>query len=54
MGAYLGKMAIDGYIINTDTPPIRQVYKEMHNIGVNVNQIFHKLPKYLFVSTQKE
>ena len=30
MGAYLRKMAIDGYIINTDTTPIKQVYEEMH------------------------
>ena len=39
MGAYLRKMAIDGYIINTDTAPIKQVYEEMHKIGVNINQI---------------
>ena len=39
MGAYLRKMAIDGYIINTDTTPIKQVYEEMHKIGVNINQI---------------
>ena len=39
MGAYLRKMAIDGYIINTDTTPIKQVYEEMHKIGVNINQL---------------
>lgn len=32
MGAYLRKMAIDGYIINTDTTPLRQQYEEMHKI----------------------
>ena len=37
MGAYLRKMAIDGYIINTDTAPIKQLYAEMHKIGVNIN-----------------
>ena len=41
MGAYLRKMAIDGYIINTDTAPIKQLYAEMHKIGVNINQIAH-------------
>lgn len=36
-------MAIDGYIINTDTTPIKQVYAEMHKIGVNINQIAKKV-----------
>jgi hypothetical protein len=39
MGAYLRKMAIDGYIVNVDTTPLKQIYKEMHKIGVNINQI---------------
>ena len=39
MGAYLRKMAIDGYIITT----IKQVYEEMHKIGVNINQIAKKV-----------
>lgn len=43
MGAYLRKMAIDGYIISTDTTPIKQVYEEMHKIGVNINQIAKKV-----------
>lgn len=43
MGAYLRKMAIDGYIINTDTTPIREIYEEMHKIGVNINQIAKKV-----------
>ena len=43
MGAYLRKMAIDGYIINTDTTPIKQVYEEMHKIGVNINQIARRV-----------
>ena len=43
MGAYLSKMTIDGYIVNTDTTPIRQVYEEMHKIGVNINQIAKKV-----------
>lgn len=43
MGAYLRKMAIDGYIINTNTAPFKQVYEEMHKIGVNINQIAKKV-----------
>lgn len=42
MGAYLRKMALDGYIINTDTTPLKQQYEEMHKIGVNINQIAKK------------
>ena len=43
MEAYLRKMAIDGYIINTDTTPIKKQYEEMHKIGVNINQISKKV-----------
>lgn len=43
MEAYLRKMAIDGYIINTDTTPIKKQYEEMHKIGVNINQIAKKV-----------
>ena len=39
MGAYLRKMAIDGYIVKTDTTPLKKQYEEMHKIGVNVNQL---------------
>lgn len=43
MGAYLRKMALDGYIINTDTTPLKKQYEEMHKIGVNINQIAKKV-----------
>jgi hypothetical protein len=43
MGAYLRKMAIDGYIIDVDTAPMKEVYEEMHKIGVNINQIAKKV-----------
>ena len=43
MGAYLRKMAIDGYIVNTDTTPLKKQYEEMHKIGVNINQIEKKV-----------
>ena len=36
MGAYLRKMAIDGYIL-------KKQYEEMHKIGININQIAKKV-----------
>ena len=38
-GAYLRKMAIDGYIIQVDTTDIREVTKALGSIGRNINQI---------------
>ena len=38
-GAYLRKMAINGYIIYTDTADIKAFTKELSAIGRNVNQI---------------
>ena len=43
MEAYLRKMAIDGYIVNTDTTPLKKQIEEMHKIGVNINQIAKKV-----------
>ena len=37
--AYLRKMAIDGYIIYTDTKDIQAMNKELQRIGRNINQI---------------
>ena len=39
MGAYLRKMAIDGYIIQIDHADIKAMTAEIQKIGVNVNQI---------------
>ena len=39
IGAYLRKMAIDGYIIYTDTANINKMNKELRAIGRNINQI---------------
>ena len=39
IGAYLRKMAIDGYIIYTDTTGIQKFSKELQRIGRNINQI---------------
>lgn len=38
-GAYLRKMAIDGYIIYTDTADIKEMNKALSAIGRNINQI---------------
>ena len=37
-GAYLRKMAIDGYIIYTDTTEIKAFTSELSAIGRNINQ----------------
>ena len=37
-GAYLRKMAIDGYIIYTDTADIKAFTKELSTISRNINQ----------------
>jgi len=42
-GAYLRKMAIDGYIIYTDTADIKAMNKELSAIGRNINQISKRL-----------
>lgn len=39
IGAYIRKMAIDGYIIYTDTTNIKEMNKELQAIGRNINQI---------------
>ncbi len=39
IGAYLRKMAIDGYIIYTDTANIKKMNKKLRAIGRNINQI---------------
>ena len=38
-GAYLRKMAIDGYIIQVDTTDITEMTKALGSIGRNINQI---------------
>ena len=39
IGAYLRKMAIDGYIIQVDTTDINEMTKALGSIGRNINQI---------------
>ena len=42
-GAYLRKMAIDGYIIYTDTTDIKEMTKTLGTIGRNINQIAKRI-----------
>ena len=42
-GAYLRKMAIDGYVIHTDTKNIKSFNNELQKIGRNINQIAKRL-----------
>ena len=42
-GAYLRKMAIDGYIIQVDTTAIREMTTALGSIGRNINQIAKRL-----------
>ena len=42
-GAYLRKMAIDGYIIYTNTADIKEMNKSLSAISRNINQIAKKL-----------
>ena len=39
LAAYLRKIAIEGYVINTDYSVLKAVCAEMQKIGINVNQI---------------
>lgn len=43
IGAYLRKMAIDGYIIYTDTADIKLFTAELSAIGKNINQIAKRI-----------
>ncbi len=43
IGAYMRKMAINGLIIYTDMTDIKETNKELHSIGVNVNQIARRV-----------
>ena len=42
-GAYLRKMAIDGYIIQLDTTDIKRMNAALSAIGRNINQIAKRL-----------
>ena len=42
-GAYLRKMAIDGYVIQMDTTDIKEMTKALSAIGRNINQIAKRI-----------
>lgn len=42
-GAYLRKMAIDGYIIQVDTTDIKEMTRALGAIGRNINQIARRV-----------
>ena len=39
MGAYLRKMALDGYILRLDLPELKEMLSQIRYMGNNVNQI---------------
>ena len=39
MGAYLRKMALDGYIRRLDLPELKEILSQLRYMGNNVNQI---------------
>ena len=43
MGAYMRKMAIDGFVIYLDTDNIKQMNNELSAIGRNINQIVKRI-----------
>ena len=45
-GAYLRKMAIDGFVVNVDTSDLKAAVKEMSAIGNNINQITRNANTY--------
>jgi len=43
IGAYLRKMAIDGYAIYVDTSDIKEMNQKLSSIGRNINQIAKRI-----------
>lgn len=43
MGAYLRKIAIDGYIIHLDLADVRELNKLLRNVTNNMNQIARRI-----------
>lgn len=39
MGAYLRKMALDGYILRLDLPELKEMLSQLRYMGNNINQI---------------
>ena len=43
MGAYLRKMALDGYILRLDLPELKEMLSQLRYMGNNVNQIIDEM-----------
>ena len=43
MGAYLRKMALDGYILRLDLPELKEMLSQLRYMGNNVNQIANEV-----------
>lgn len=43
MREYMTDMAINGYIINVNYSDLQELTREINKIGVNINQIAHKV-----------
>ena len=54
IGAYLRKMAIDGYIIQVDTRDIKEMNKLLSAIGRNINQIAKKYNEHNYVEPRAD
>ena len=54
MGAYLRKMALDGYILRLDLPELKEMLSQLRYMGNNVNQIAkraNEVPRWRPMST---
>ncbi len=43
LGAYLRKMAIDGYVVNLDLPELRELTKLLRRSSANLNQLTRRV-----------
>lgn len=44
--AYYRKMVLDGFMIKKDYAPLKELAAEINRIGVNINQVAHKVNIY--------
>lgn len=44
--AYYRKMVLDGFMVKKDYAPLKELAAEVNRIGVNINQIAHKVNTY--------
>ena len=46
MGAYLRKMAIDGYVVNLEIQEFKEIIRLLGIANNNINQIAHKMHSF--------